>query len=353
MGAAIDSTALPQASREFGVSKVAESAATGLYLVALGLGALVAGPFSEEFGRNAVYMSNLVGFAVFVVASALAPSLGAQLAFRFLTGLFGSTPLTCSGGSLSDLFTPRERVVAFPLFAGSAFIGPALGPPVGGFIVQTAGRSWRWTEWITLFVAVAVLVCVTICLPETYAPVLLRYKAQALRKATGDARFVAAIEIRADTFWRRLGRALYRPFLLVVREPILVLFGFYLTLTYVVFFSFLAGFGVIFGVTYGLKPGLVGLAFLGPGLGIMLAMILIPFMYRWYCRALLVLQKDGVQRAPPELRLAWAMIGAPIMPISLFWMGWTARSDLSVWWPLVASIGFGFSTLCLFISVFQ
>lgn len=97
---AIDSSALPEASAEFGVSEVAESLATGLFLIGFGLGALYAAPFSETFGRNPVYVVTLILYMIFVMASALSPNFGAQLAFRFLAGLFGSTPLTCAGGSI-------------------------------------------------------------------------------------------------------------------------------------------------------------------------------------------------------------------------------------------------------------
>jgi len=50
---------------------------------------------------------------IFIMASGLAKSIQQQLLFRFLAGFFGSTPLTCAGGSISDLWTPMERVFAF------------------------------------------------------------------------------------------------------------------------------------------------------------------------------------------------------------------------------------------------
>lgn len=71
---------------------------------------------------------------IFIMASALAPNIGAQLAFRFLAGFFGSTPLTCAGGSVADMWNPLERVYAFPVFANAAFLGPVLGPVIGGFV---------------------------------------------------------------------------------------------------------------------------------------------------------------------------------------------------------------------------
>lgn len=127
VASSIDSSATADAAAEFGVSEVAEVCATGLYLIGFGAGALFAGPFSETLGRNPVYIVTMFLFMIFVMASALAPNLGAQLVFRFLAGFFGSTPLTCAGGSLSDIWNPRERTTAFPVFANAAFLGPILG----------------------------------------------------------------------------------------------------------------------------------------------------------------------------------------------------------------------------------
>nr|POE79843.1 putative efflux pump kojt [Quercus suber] len=121
IASSIDSSALMEASQEFGVSEVVESMATALYLVGFGVGALVAGPFSEAFGRNPIYIVTLLLYMIFIMASGLAPNIGAQLAFRFLAGFFGSTPLTCAGGSISDLWNPLERVYTFPIFANAAF----------------------------------------------------------------------------------------------------------------------------------------------------------------------------------------------------------------------------------------
>jgi hypothetical protein len=120
----VDSAALTQAADEFGVSEVTESLATGLFLIGFGFGALFAGPISETVGRNPVYIVTMAIYMIWIMASALSPNIGSQLVFRFLAGFFGSTPLTCAGGSISDLWSPMERVYAFPVFANSAFMGP-------------------------------------------------------------------------------------------------------------------------------------------------------------------------------------------------------------------------------------
>ena len=347
-----DSSVVQKAADQYGVPTIVESLATAIYLIAFGLGSLISGPFSEEFGRNPVYVFNLVVFMTFVMASALAPNLAAQLVFRFGAGFFGSTPLTCAGGTLADVFTPTQRVFVFPLFGVAAFTGPVFGRLTGGFIAESS-LAWQWAEWLTLIITGFITISVTLFQPETYAPILLKYKAQLLREATGDARYVAGIEIRADSFGRRLVLALYRPFLLLVREPILVLFSVYLSVVYLIFFGFFDGWGLIFGTTYNLSQGLVGTTFLAVAVGVVLAACLTPLMYRGYCAAMREAGTRSVTKLPPELRLWWAMLGAPALPISMFWMGWTARPDVPVWSPLGASVLFGFGTLCVFISCYQ
>ena len=353
LASSIDSGALMQASREFGVSEVAESLATGLFLVGFGFGALFAGPVSETVGRNPVYIGTLAMYMVFIMAAGLAPNFGAQCVFRFLAGCFAATPLTCAGGSISDLWNPMERVYAFPVFANAAFMGPVFGPVVGGFIGESSRVSWRWVEWVTLIISGGVLFLVVFFQPETYAPTLLKWKAAHLRKITGDERYRAEIEVRQQGFGERLLHALYRPFLLTFREPIIMLIALYLTVIYIILFTFLNGYTFIFTETYGFTQGITGLAFLGIAIGLCCASCLVPGLYIYARRELARIKSQGGDRLPPEFRLWFAMLGAPAIPISLFWMGWTARPTISYWSPLVASVVFGYGILCVFISSYQ
>jgi MFS family permease len=351
----IDSAALTQAADEFGVSEVTESLATGLFLVGFGVGALFAGPISETVGRNPVYVVSLAVYMIWIMAAGLAPNIGSQLVFRFLAGFFGSTPLTCAGGSISDLWYPVERVYSFPVFANAAFFGPVMGPVVGGFIGQSSLVSWRWCEWITLIISGLVLAAVVLFQPETYAPILLKWKAAHLRQITGDERFVAEVEIRADPFRTRLLHALYRPFMLTAREPTVILFGLYLSVVYIILFTFLDGYAYVFGHTYGFSQGMTGLAFVGIGVGLCGSSFLVPLIHHWTKQDLKKLQETEGPNAqlPPEKRLYFAMLGAPAIPISLFWMGWTNYASVSYWSGLVASVFFGYGILCVFISTLQ
>ena len=352
----VDSAVLREAMKDFGVSEVVEALATGIYLVGFGFGAFFAAPISETVGRNPVYILTMTLYMVFVMASGLAPNIGAQLVFRFLAGFFGSTPLTCAGGSISDMWTPSERTLVFPIFANSAFWGPILGPIIGGFIGQASAQgiiSWRWSEWVTLIWSGLILAVAVLFMPETYSPTLLKWKAAHLRKLTGDDRYMSSLEVQDTKFWRRLLNNMYRPFVLFAFEPIVDLFALYLTVIYIILFTFLTGFDFIFGKVFGLNQGLTFLTFLGIGFGFFSGSVLVPWVYKRYKRQLAKVEAEGGSRLPPEQRLIFAMIGAPFLPIGMFWMAWTAYPSISLWPCLVATVPVGFAILAVFISTYQ
>ena len=86
---------------------------------------------------------------------------------------------------------------------------------------------------MTLIISAVVLGIIVFLQPETFPPILLKWKAQHLRELTGDERYCAELEIRSETFMQRLGTALYRPFLLTATEPIIILIALYLTVVYI------------------------------------------------------------------------------------------------------------------------
>ncbi|KAI9743525.1 MAG: hypothetical protein M1818_002839 [Claussenomyces sp. TS43310] len=349
----IDTAIMPQASAEFGVSLVVESLATGMYLVGFASGAIFAGPFSETFGRNVVYSVTLVLFMIFIMASALAPNIGAQLVFRTLAGFFGSTPLTCAGGSISDLWGSLDKTYAFPLFAIAGFGGPVLGPVIGSYIGVGDIGSWRWTEWIMLIMTGLVLALILLFQVETYPPLLLKWKARHLREFTGDDRYRGDLEIVKTTLWARLKISLMRPVLLAM-EPIVMLMALYLTVLYIVLFTFLDGYAFIFSETYGSSQGLTNVIFTAMFVGMLIAFALVPWVYIKTKQDIERNLSEGDSHVHPEIRLWFAMLGgAPAIPISLFWMGWTAYPSISIWSPIVASMFFGYGLICTFMSAYM
>ncbi|TFB01331.1 putative efflux pump kojT [Trichoderma ghanense] len=354
MAASIDSAVIKRAAEEFGVSDVAEALATGLFLAGFGFGALIAGPLSETVGRNPVYFGSLAIYMLFLMGAGLSKSLGGQLVCRFFAGFFGESPLSTVGGSISDLWDPMNRLVAFPIFAATGLMGPVLGPVVGGWISQAHDISWRWTEWVTIIVSGALLISLLLFQPETYEPILLQWKASHLRRLTNDNRYVSAAEIEHVTFRARMMTAVKRPFIMTIQEPTIMLWTGYLTVVYLMLFGFLDGYTFVFQETYNLSDGITGTIFVGIGIGLVLSSALLtPLLYRWAKQEILKIQTSEPARIPPEFFLWYALIGAPAIPISFFWMGWTAYPHVSIWSPILASVLFGFGILSVFVSTYM
>lgn len=145
-----------------------------------------------------------------------------------------------------------------------------------------------------------------------------------------------------------------RPFVFFFREPIVMAFTLYLSVVYVILFTFLTGYDFIFGPDgiYHLKQGQEGLCFVGLNIGFLLALACCPWIYRKYKKSVASAEKSSTT-VEPEQRLWYAMIAAPFCPISLFWMAWTSFPSIAFWSPVSASILFGFSMQGIFITSYQ
>jgi MFS family permease len=85
---------------------------------------------------------------------------------RLFDGLAGSAFLAVSGGTVGDLFGRDELQAPMLLYSLTQFLGPAIGPVLGGFINSSV--SWRWTYYVLLIWAGVQLVLIVAFVPETY-----------------------------------------------------------------------------------------------------------------------------------------------------------------------------------------
>lgn len=321
----IDAGVLPQYAAYWGVSDVAGSLATATYLIGFGVGSQFAGPFSETFGRNAIYIVTVLIYMAFLAGCGAAPTYGAHITLRFFAGLFGSTPLTVAGGTIADLWNALEKTYAFPLYAFIGFAGPLLGPVISSFI-GPSGLSWRWCEWLMLILGGVVLAIIILSQPETFAPLLLSWKAKHFRKITGDDRYRSPLEVRKTTLWVRLKIALWRPMVMVWTEPIILLMSLYLTVLYIVLFTFFVGFEYIFTDVYNISQGVTNIIWTAVFVGFFPLGITLPLIYKWTVNDIKKQEAEGKVNPPPipETRLWFAMLGGAFaVPVSLFWLGWT------------------------------
>lgn len=153
-----------------------------------------------------------------------------------------------------------------------------------------------------------------------------------------------------------LRQYLDRPFRMLFMEPVVAAFSIYLGFTFGVIYGFYAAFPYVFATTYGLSIQSQGLSFLGLGVGVIFSIITLIVMnkYVYFPRVAKEKRKHGKDARPPaEVRLYAAMVGGPMMAISLFWFAWTAQPRISLFSPIIAESFFGFGNVLFYNSASQ
>lgn len=212
----------------------------------------------------------------------------------------------------------------------------------------------KWCDYITAIWGAAQLIALLLLMPETYAPVLQKMKAQQIRQATGDSRYQTALEkARASTpFYIHLRHAIAQPLVLLVEEPIVLFFGLLMTIVYIVLFSDFEAYSVIFQ-PFGLNAGEIGLTFIAIAIGLLVCLAMTPFIYKRYLRKVKEAKAEGRENLEPEERLMTAIIGSWLVPIGLFYQAWTSFSYLPVWPCISAGVLVGAGVLTCFISSYS
>ncbi|KAG9238715.1 hypothetical protein BJ875DRAFT_13535 [Amylocarpus encephaloides] len=98
-----------------------------------------------QIGRNPVYSGTLIIIVLFQFAVLNAKNLEVLLAFRVLTGHFGSPVLSTTSDTPGEIFAPGKRDYASVIWGISAAGCPVLGPLISAFATQYQG--WRWPIW--------------------------------------------------------------------------------------------------------------------------------------------------------------------------------------------------------------
>jgi EmrB/QacA subfamily drug resistance transporter len=138
------------------------------YTLAFAVFLITGAALGDRFGRKRMF---ILGVGVFTLASAmaaLAPSTDALIAARALQGLGAGvvTPLTLT--LISEAFPPERRAQALGIWGGITGLGVALGPFVGGAVVE--GISWQWIFWANVPIGLAMIPLARRMLSESLGP---------------------------------------------------------------------------------------------------------------------------------------------------------------------------------------
>ncbi|MCQ4199555.1 MFS transporter [Streptomyces coelicoflavus] len=159
LGSTVTNIALPRIGEEFDAGLDVLQWTVNAYMLTLAGLILLGGSLGDRFGRRRIFVLGLVWFAVASLLCALAPDTTMLIAARALQGVGGALLTPGSLAIIEASFHPDDRPRAIGLWSGFGGIGAALGPFVGGWLVD--GPGWRWTFVLS---AVPALLCVPVAL---------------------------------------------------------------------------------------------------------------------------------------------------------------------------------------------
>jgi len=138
------------------------------YLLVFAVLLITAGRLGDLYGRKAILVSGLCVFTLASLACGLAPGIGWLIGFRALQGLGGAMMMPSTLSILANVFPPEERGKAMGFWGAVSGVSLALGPSLGGLLVEA--QSWRWIFFINVPIGVVLLVLALRYIPESTDP---------------------------------------------------------------------------------------------------------------------------------------------------------------------------------------
>ncbi|KAK0116520.1 hypothetical protein ONS95_013533 [Cadophora gregata] len=318
-----------------------------IYLVGYVFGPIVFAPLSELYGRRWITISTFSLFTLSTMAAALAPSWSALLIFRLLAGIGASAPISVVGGIYADIYeSPVARGRSVAVFFTTIGFGPLMSPIIAGCSAPILG--WRWSFWIALIIAGVSFVGL-IFLPETYGPTLLARRAKSIRKSGTNPYLFGPLETKSRGWRDLLQPKTLLPLRMLFTEPIVTVVCLYLAILYGIFYMYFGAYPIIFEGIYEMSPCRSGAMFLPMGAGDLVA-IGLGALYDWFLERSQASKQPSIRREE-IFRLPPACIGGPITLISIFWLGWTARTSVPWAVPFASGFVYGVGTQLIFIGL--
>ncbi|KAB8225096.1 major facilitator superfamily domain-containing protein [Aspergillus novoparasiticus] len=288
--------ALANMAADLGIRNAMASQLTlTIFVLAYAIGPLLLGPLSETIGRSPVLLASNVNKAELI-------------AFRFLAGIGGSAPLAVGAGVISDLWAPGERGQAVGIYSLALLLGPVIGPLTGGWITERT--TWRWMFYSTSIATGVVGVVGFAFIRETYVPVLLKQRQHHISREEISGRNTS------ESLTTRLRLASVRPLQFFVTEYIIMLVAIYMTAVFGVLYILLSTYPKVWTQEYDESPGIGALNYISLGLGY------------------------SSSKGEPEFRVPPMFVGSVLIPIGMFWYGWSVQAHTHWIMPNIGSFIF-------------
>ncbi|KPM39753.1 hypothetical protein AK830_g6838 [Neonectria ditissima] len=342
LGSSMFAPGVPDIMREFGSSSAnLATFMVSIYVLGFAFGPLLAAPLSEIYGRAIVFNIANVFFVLATVATALSQNMGMIIAFRFLMGLAGSTPVTNGSGTITDMFPIEQRGKAMAVWAMGPLLGPCIGPVAGGFMIQSVG--WRWVFWVIAIAAGVMTVVCYFVVPETYHRTLISAKVNRLKKQTNNPDLYSVLEDGTLSPKAKFEHAIIRPMKLLLTHLPVFIISLYIAVVYGILYLMFSTFTYVFAQQYGFDTGIIGLSYIPTGVGMMAGSIVFGVL------ADIIIKKKLATGGPttPEDRVPiWLTLPSGlVIVVSLFWYGWACENNTHWIVPMIGVAFFCFGLM--------
>ena len=161
-------TALPTMARAFNADPLHMNVALTAYLLSLAVFIPVSGWMADRYGARSVFRAAIGVFTIGSVLCGMAHSLSFLVAARVIQGIGGAMMVPVGRLLLLRSVAKSELVAAMAWLTTPALIGPVVGPPLGGFLVEYA--NWRWIFDINVPIGLLGMALVTLFVPDVREP---------------------------------------------------------------------------------------------------------------------------------------------------------------------------------------
>lgn len=331
-------------TERFGVSDEVFQTGITIWCVGFAISPMCLAPLSELCGRRPVFLFSGFMFFVAQIGCAVTESFAGMLVARFFVGAGASTFATMVGGVVSDVWHAEDRNTPMATYSASALAGTGFGPLLTGFII---GRTtWKWVFWHQIICLGIIMSAIVVLFKETRGSVLLSRKAKKINKyldqlqkdlvpaqtqqketnAQGlpdlSRRYVVEADASRSSLTHLLYLSLTTPFKLLITEPVVFFFSLWAAFAWACLYMTLNVVPLVFSTNHDFVTEQQGAVFAALVVGVLLAL------------ALSIIQESIAKRKFPKLlqapegRLYFACLEAALLPIGLFWFGWSSFSSV-------------------------
>ncbi|KAI8136916.1 major facilitator superfamily domain-containing protein [Fennellomyces sp. T-0311] len=343
---------IPYIASELDADPMSITLTTALYILVTGIAPVFWASISDHYHiRRSPIILALAIFSISSLISALIDNIWALIVLRCIQGAGASCALSIGPGVIADCYPIDKRGAAFSKFYYGVFVGPLIGPVIGGGLIMT-NATWRATFWFLFAYGIAIMALVFFYLPETYrddtqfdlAPPAIEQDPTKSRNFSSiiDGSSVdpgtTVFDIEAGTkakleIIKSKRMNPIEPFLML-RHPFIFLASLVSGISFGAMYAVETIMPTLYQTHYGFVAWQTGLTFIGAGIGNTAGTIVNGV---WADKLLMRSRnkRNGVPLAEDRLSHNLWPSGIVFIPLGLLLFGWTIVYNLSVWAPIL------------------